>query len=300
MLILSLTSPTQTKEVQFPTEWTELSAAQLQAYCNFIYPYRGQVFEVIENKLYIKEGREEQYFEMANAMLFSLLNLPMEEYLQFDGEAFRQLIYDEKVLRFLFLEYDLWINPITQIHAPGREPIFYFGPTTGFAQLTLSEFLDADEAYRNYLELRNSDTAVIEPVEMVEVRNALVQLVSILYREQQKNYDPRSPDTNGDCREKYNDLTVQYRTEDISRVDPSLLLSIFIWFESAKNIVTQKYQVCFKGAAGQASDIDPILTISRSMLNYEMFKAAPAMLVLEDVKKQILEAEELKSKSKQQ
>lgn len=299
MLLLSLNSPTGSKEVHFPTEWAELSAEQLQAYCNFIYPYRGQVFQVFESNLLIKEGREDQYFQMANAMLFSLLNISIQEYLQFDGEAVRQLIYDEKVLQFLFLEYNLWINPIQQLSVVERSrnarKVVYYGPINGFAQLSLSEFLDADEAYRNYLKATNDVT--LSEVEM------LIQLVAILYREQKENYNPKSPDTNGDCREKYNDLTVQYRIEDISKIDTSILLSIFIWFESAKNIITEKYQVCFKsspdsGHVEPSRDIDPILTISRNMQNYDYFKNAPAMLVLEDIKKQILNAEELKAKQK--
>lgn len=272
--------------INFPTEWEELTAAQVEAYCLYVYPYRNQVFQVMDGELYIKEFREAQFVEICRAMLFSIIGINFKQFNKIHNQIIQDLIFEEKILHFLFLEYNLWINPMPKLSVVERSrnaKKVYYGPVNGFAEITLAEFLDADELYRSYLE--NSEVADLD------------NFVAILYREKSKDFNPKSPTTNGDCREPYNDLTVKFRIDHIAKLPLTKKLAVFIWFESCKNFITDKYEVIFKSstpADGTADEIDPILQISRNALNYNQFKNLPVMLIFEDIKKQIQENEKLK------
>lgn len=289
MIEIALHFTKNPKIINFPSEWEELTAAQVEAYCRYVYPYRQQVFEVVDNELYIKEFRDEQFIEICRAMLFSIIGIKFIQFNKIHNKIIKELIFKEKILHFLFLEYNLWINPMPQLSVVERSrnaKKVYYGPVNGFAEITLSEFLDADEAYRTYL--NTSDVADLD------------NFIAIIYREKSKDFNPKSPDTNGDCREPYNDLTVKYRLENISKLPLAKKLVPFIWFESCKNFITDKYEVIFSASdtersrSAEADAIDPILQISRNALNYNKFKNLPVMLVFEDIKKQILETEKLK------
>lgn len=280
MIEIALHFTPKPKVINFPSEWEELTAPQVEAYCRYVFPYRQQVFEVIDNELFIKEFREEQFIEICRAMLFSIIGIKLIQFNKIHDKIIKDLIFNEKILHFLFLEYNLWVNPMPEIVKPN---FAYYGPVNGFAEITLAEFLDADEAYRSYL--NNSDVADLD------------NFIAILYREKSKDFNPKSPDTNGDCREPYNDLTCKFRLENISKLPLAKKLVPFIWFESCKNFITEKYEVIFKSSGQtetEADAIDPILQISRNALNYNKFKNLPVMLVFEDIKKQFQETERLK------
>jgi hypothetical protein len=284
MIELALHFIPKPKVINFPTEWEELTAPQVEAYCRYVYPYRQQVFEVLDNQLYIKEFREPQFIEICRAMLFSIIGIKLNQFNKIHNKIIKQLIFEEKILHFLFLEYNLWVNPMPEIVKPS---FAYYGPVSGFAEISLSEFLDADEAYRSYL--ANSEVTELN------------HFVAILYREKSADFNPKSPSTNGDCREPYNDLTVKFRVDNIAKLSLTKKLAVFIWFESCKNFITEKYEVIFKSSGqteSQADAIDPILQISRNALNYNQFKNLPVMLIFEDIKKQNLESEKIKNSIK--
>lgn len=290
MIELALHFTPKPKVINFPSEWEELTAPQVEAYCRYVYPYRNQVFEVLNNELYIKEFREPQFIEICRAMLFSIIGIKLNQFNKIHNKIIKQLIFKEKILHFLFLEYNLWINPMPKLSVVERSrnaKKAYYGPINGFAEISLSEFLDADEAYRSYL--NNSD--------ITELNN----FVAILYREKSADFNPKSPSTNGDCREPYNDLTVKFRVDNIAKLSLTKKLAVFIWFESCKNFITEKYEVIFKSSGqteSEADAIDPILQISRNALNYNQFKNLPVMLIFEDIKKQNLESEKIKNSIK--
>lgn len=288
MIEIALHFTPKPKVINFPSKWEEITAPQVEAYCRFVYPYRQQVFEVINNELFIKEFREEQFIEICRAMLFCIIGIKFTQFNKIHNKIIKDLIFKEKILHFLFLEYNLWVNPMPEIKCKDVQlnvSTTYYGPLNGFAEITLAEFLDADEAYRNYL--NNLDITDLE------------QFVSIIYREKSKDFNPKSPDTNGDCREPYNELTCKFRLENISKLPLDKKLVPFIWFESCKNFITEKYEVIFKSSGqtegeADADAIDPILQISRNALNYNQFKNLPVMLVFEDIKKQFQETERFK------
>lgn len=98
---------------------------------------------------------------------------------------------------------------------------YFYAPADDLKNLTIDEFRFTDPLYINYKKTKNIDF--------------LDALVAVLYRPKRKDYNPSSPEFNGDVREDFNEhLTVKY-AKKVAKLSEHKKHLIYLAYEGARN-----------------------------------------------------------------
>jgi hypothetical protein len=171
------------------------------------------------------------------------LHLPVDEFkkkmlilqslLKADWNVFRHWIYyykltpESKAMCLPLTEFALKPITLTKNLLPVLGVPFSFkklyGPEDHLKNIVFIEFIKAE---RNYT--RFTRTGEIK---------YLNELVAILYRPKKKNYNPESPDHDGDIREKYNDYNVVSRVDLVSRISLRKRLAILLYYYGCRKFI---------------------------------------------------------------
>jgi hypothetical protein len=248
-------------------------------YAAIVYPYRKKMFR-IENDtdIVVNDGWEDVYQRVSLGMLYALLNIPHEQFILLSDEFIHDLLYGMRVLNFIFMEYDLEPNLIASVDTNGKK---YYGPSS-FELLTWDEFSFADTHFIDFVKTANEDS--------------LNLFFAALYRLAKNKYNPADPNTDGDIREPFNMHTIEYRLSDIKSVSQAEKIAALIWYECQREVMINDNDIVFTGAetTEQMPPAETVLHIAGGLANFNLVRTSPALLVVSDLKRIILESKKMK------
>jgi hypothetical protein len=220
-------------------------------------------------------------------LLLSLLNVRRSLRLQwlFLFSISDESRYDMELLTDWILE---GVNGLTRQLLPilriGLKKLY--GPADELANLSFVEFIKAESAYIAYAKTRDPE--------------ALDLLVAILYRAKRKDYDPTSPDFDGDIREKYNDHLLAGRVKLVSRLPLATRQAIFLFYDGCRSLILKQYSNVFRkpkdGDAKGRGWGHVLRSLAGSVNEYERTAFQPLGTVLTDLDMAIQESDEMLEK----
>lgn len=259
-------------DVEIPTAWNGLSKEQLIAYAEYFYPHRHTLVQVKDGEIFTND---KGLFEtICFGLLHHFLGLDFDTFTRLPAEEVHRLIYKEKVLNFLWETYELDKNLIEDIDVDG---VKWHGPKD-FAHLTFEEMRLADDFFVDYLETGTEES--------------LNKFIATLYRPciEDKIY--------GDLRVPFDAEFAEYEHGRLKEIKTSEKIAALIWFESQRDLLVENYRECFsQGDGGQKQSLATMmLNIGQGLVNYEVVRKSPALIVYADIKRVVLENRKLKQK----
>jgi hypothetical protein len=261
------------KFYQVPCLYNELSAVQLK-----------EIAGILHAEIPLPEARVR--------LLLSLLNVPRSLRLQwyFLFSISDESRYDMEMLADWILEgtnsLTKQLLPLLEVPSFGPFSIKLYGPADELANLSFVEFIKAEGAYISYAKTRNEE--------------ALNLLVAILYRPKRKDYDPDSPDFDGDIREKYNDHLLAGRVKKVSRLPLATRQAVFLYYDGCRALILQQYSNVFRkpkdGDAKGRGWGHVLRSLAGSVNEYERTAHQPLGTVLIDLDMAIQESDELQER----
>ncbi len=116
----------------------------------------------------------------------------------------------------------------------------YHLPAQGLSNCVIVEYVFADKYFED---IRKGDSSKIDA------------LILALCRPQRKDYEPDSPDYDGDIREKFNENLIDSRVKDMKNVDMRLKMYFLLFFMGCKRSLAQKYSPLFAEAEEDSDSI---------------------------------------------
>jgi hypothetical protein len=271
MIELELVSTKGSVIKNIPENWNELTRVQLVDYCRYIFPYRKLVFSVDDdNNIVINKGYEETANHMYAGMLFSLLDMQPNDFVKLEASFIHDLIFNQKLLNFLVLEYDLESNLIDMVRVNN---VCYYGPSS-FSQLTWDEFVIADRAYLDFIKTGDTDY--------------LDNFFATIYRKLDKNWNPEDPDTTGDKREKFNMFTIQIRKPFVAQIPLPEKLAALVFYECERDLMIANNSTVFTAGSGDpVPPADTVLSIAGGLANFNIVRESKAIVVISEIKRLI-------------
>ncbi len=173
-----------------------------------------------------------------------ILHMPLDEIrkkililktlLKADWNPWRHWIYyyklsaESQAMCLPLTEFALKEITLTKNLLPSLTPPFSFtklyGPEDMLKNIVFIEFIKCERAYTRF-----TRTGKIQ---------FLNELVSIIYRPKKKDYNPESPNYDGDIRERYNDYNVSLRAKAVARISIRKRLAVLLFYYGCrKNII---------------------------------------------------------------
>jgi hypothetical protein len=138
----------------------------------------------------------------------------------------------------------------------------FFGPANKCYNITLLELLHIEAAIHRFHTTR----------ETVHLRT----LCAILYRPQQKHYDPTAAGYNGDRREPFNDFTYQRRARWFKLLHPNRQYAVYVFYIGCRNALVKAHPSMFKAGATVTSEpvnmVDNIKSLMFDLNNGDVTK----------------------------
>jgi len=133
-------------------------------------------------------------------------------------------------------------NPFPKIRVGLFKQQVWYGAQDRLRNISFEEFCEADALFMAYAKTQKP--------------TFLHRLIAVLYRPKAENYDPKSPDFQGEIREKFNSFTVDSRLKLAQKISPSVQLAIYLFFAGARTAMTQEFPDLFQ--ADSNSPYDPL------------------------------------------
>jgi hypothetical protein len=263
------------KFYQVPCLYNELSAVQLK-----------EIAGILHAEIPLPEARVR--------LLLSLLNVPRSLRLQwhFLFSISDESRYDMEMLADWILE---GTNGLTKqllpcLWVPSLWPFGskLYGPANELSNLSFIEFIKAESAYISYAKTRNPE--------------ALDLLVAILYRPKRKDYNPSSPEYDGDIREKYNDHLLASRIQLVNRLPLATRQAVFLYYDGCRSLILKQYENVFRKPKNGEGDAKGrgwghvLRSLAGSVNEYERTAFQPLGTVLADLDMAIQESDELQER----
>lgn len=131
------------------------------------------------------------------------------------------------------LESQLTVNLITSFKVAGTT---YYGPSDKLFNINFSEFIHAETNLKRFNETK-------------EIKY-LDRLVAVLYRPQDKHYDPESPDYKGDRRAPFNDHRIDERAEQLRKLNHNIRMCIYLFYVGCQWWIQQQFPHVFSYKGG--------------------------------------------------
>lgn len=310
-----LTTTIEGRNYAVPESWNEISLKHLYAFIQLVYLQKRAIFRDYlnddgEERLSIKNWDE--YHKARAGLLYFLLGctrfkfwvewkwkfIPVLRWVRlfdlFDSHQLHDMLVRDKIGDFFFTSLELKknllpvITPYRGVKALTGEK--YYGPLN-FDNLVALEYSFADVYYvrfkKNPKNIKHLDT-----------------LIAILYRARKPNYNPDSPDTDGDPRERFNRITVDKRVELFAKLPVNVKYAILIWYESCRSQLPKKYPHVFTKETREkkkkgATMIDILLELAGDKFGtVNETHYAPIELILMEMESLQIKAEEMNKKLK--
>lgn len=170
-------------------------------------------------------------------------------------------------------------------------PTYYYGPSDKLFNITLSEFIHAENNLKRYAQEK-------------DIRH-LDKLIAILYRPQDNSYDPDAANYKGDRRTPFNDHRFEERADKFRKLTPNIKTCIYLWYTGCQWWYQQKFPHVFsKKSAGEdnglgflnlidaltGGDVSKTDEIRRTLLMDVMVHLERAALDYEEMEKKLNKA----------
>jgi len=238
----------KTLDLKMPITWDQLTPAQLLYVCRlFLKKLRATEFKllvflrltgvkalprkIIADQVY--------YFFRFNKIQFSL--------------SVSELHWFTESAAFLMSDSHLTKNNFQKFTIFGKR---FFGPSNKCYNITFLEFLNIEAAIFKFHNSRDN--------------KYLRQLCAILYRPQCKNYNPASPDYNGDRREPFNDFTYQYRARWFRFISPVKAYAVYVFYIGCRNALMAANPELFTGSVVSSDPANPVDNIKKLMMELNL------------------------------
>jgi hypothetical protein len=262
---------TAIEDVVIPTAWNGLSRAQLVAYAQLMFPYRRKLISVKDDQLFVED--EELFKSICFGLLYYFLELDWETYQKIPAEEIHRLLYQERVLHFLWETYDLDVNLIDFLET---EKGTLVGPSD-FGQLSFEEMQIADGHFIGYVNTAEADE--------------LNRFISCLYRpaDATKKY--------GDKRKPFDADLIEYQLAEVAALPDEEKVAALIWYESQRDVLIENYSKCF--TTGEAPEqkqtlMQMMLSIGQGIEKFDIVRKSSALLVYADIERVIEQNRKLK------
>jgi|GEM_PF-2756215 len=170
-----------------------------------------------------------------------------------------------------------------------------FGPSSALANLTLWEYIRAEQAFLNHVKQSSVPTT-----------QHLDKLIAILYRPARPDYDPQIHE---DMRVPLVDAAVDVRLVQVAKVDIAVKVAILMWFDSCRSLVIKMYPNIFRKAEDSELDkklrqkskapassstgwLDLITSLSTDMTQFEKIGNTNLMIAFTDLSNRIRQAKQ--------
>lgn len=126
---------------------------------------------------------------------------------------------------------DLWVQKLPKLMLKKKRILY--GPDSGLCNITFNEYISANDCYEAYM--------------MTKDIKYLDQLVAVLYRAEKAEYNPLSPDNDGDRREKFNPFTYEPRAKQVSKLDIISKTIILFYYTGCRRELQNRFPDVFNG-----------------------------------------------------
>lgn len=250
-----------------PETFEELNPLQLECWAQLVWHDRLQFFDMNAEEVTLtdEEGYLARHLEFARIMMM----VPKHIWGIIDLESLRDIVFEWKLTEPFFNDLPtLEENPVTSL---GQ----YYGPKN-------SEFFSAWEF--NFVDALYS---MYKKTKSIEHLN---RFIALMYRERVSNFNPRSADTNGDIREKFNHKTDDYRMDDIAAQPLRKKLLILFWYENWRMSLSKMFKHVFSKSDSDKTKsskpvgwTDVLLSASDNISNLEKVKDIEIVILLKDL-----------------
>ncbi len=230
-------------DLKIPTTWNQLTAKQLLFVCKQ-YQFNLNNFKF---KLYVFlklaaikalprkiVNNKAKYLFRKKRVRFSLTIEELHSFL--------------KSVDFLTTESQLTKNNFPKFTILARH---FYGPSTKGYNITFLEFLNAEATLYAFHKSRK--------------QKYLRQLCAILYRPQTKNYNPKSPDFNGDRREKFNDFIYQKRIWLFRFLSKQKQYAVYLFYIGCRNALIKAHPELFPASTVSSEQTNPVENLKKTM-----------------------------------
>jgi hypothetical protein len=272
------------KPYTFPQSFNELTTEQIAVYVKEFILNRNALFEADKDGNWTVKN-EMLYNKAMMRMLFYLMPLTWHEFTQMDNSWKHYLVYEAKLLQFLFTD-SLTQIPILEVKIGDAK---LHGPKTA-SLLATEEFSYADKTYQAYFK-RND-------------KRHLNVFFATLFRPAAP-FNPLnllSANYNGDTREVFNKHLLEQRSFLVDRIPYDTKLAVWFWYHSYRATLPKIHKHVFTPSnetkAGDSDWLSVILAISADgpFGKYKEVCNTQVHLVLTDLENKAKQNEEIKQK----
>jgi len=134
------------------------------------------------------------------------------------------------------INYTGIVNLVPVIPAPFG---LLYGPSDGLSNLLCSEYIHAETAFDAFKRTGRWQYAL--------------RLAAILYRPEKTNFNPDSPDYNGDPREAFNDFLVPDRCKKLESLDTKYISAVLMWYSACRDWIRKTWPEPFEADSASAA-----------------------------------------------
>lgn len=265
------------KPIQIPESLEELNQKQYLQYIALVELQRHKLFTIKGDRVEVADIN--LLVETKVKLLLTILPLSKRASKLISPATIRDLVVEHRLVDFFF-------NDLSETnHLPTIKIGWFsklYGPAKGFHRVSFEEFGMADDAYHEFITTHKPDH--------------LYELVAILYRPKLRSYNPKSYQSNGDPREPFNHLNIDYRKKKIASINIIYLMGILAWFEQNRRLMLLNYAEVFDKKNTNSNGcntgwLNTAMAIGRGVLNFHQIRKENVYLVFEEMKRLVNEHE---------
>jgi hypothetical protein len=256
------------RKIECKSNWDELTKDDLCVYVEVFYDRFDEIFGTSTSIPSSASGNEEDdsdgylvkdsvlFDEARIAMLRRLMKCSGKVFFSLKKEIIWELLYEHNVTNFLFFEpMAIGRNPVPTIDTSTPLSDQLYGPVDNFNVITVAEFALLDMFYLQWKEASGTsafDSA--QPTPLSDRSSEYLDLfLAVMYRPEQKGFDPMDPKWNGDRREDFSKHNIDKRLPSIWKMKAKYKRLPLLWFESERAKWPRMFPDLFEesGSGGQ-------------------------------------------------
>lgn len=266
------------KRKQIPSSYNEITLEQLRVYVEFVERRKSEIFSLENGKVVVKD--QKALTEAQSALLWAILDMKFRLFVRIGAYQIRDLVATEKLVDFFFTDL-LTENKLPRIKRFRKS---LYGPVNAFHRLSFEEFGFADNAFHQF-----NHTGDIKYLD---------ELVATLYRPAKKKFDPKAADTDGDIRQEFNFLTIDFRMDQVAKMREVDKWCVYVWFDHCRRQLVERYKELFekndkKKSRSGGTWVETAMAIGHGVLNFNVVRKTPVYQIFMDLDRLRLDKLEL-------
>jgi len=229
---ISLKHRSKDLSMTIPEQWDELTTVQLSWYVNNFLPKLPKIFpKNADGEINFDELYEELFQQIRIGQLYTFTGWPWKKFKNLTSEHLAWIIGEEKAVDWMFIKKNTrTVNPYPSVKVDSKNKLY--GPGNDFENLTIDELRYTDAFYLSFKSSGNIDE--------------LDKMLSVIYRNAKENFDPKSPKSDGDISEEFNNHTVDFRIPIIKNIPLPIKYTILFWYEGCRNVLQSDFKESFE------------------------------------------------------